>query len=280
MLLGMMATAQAEQPGTYVFWETWARTDLAVAENVDQRTWMWGPEAISETKWEAYVQSEDGYRLVQYFDKSRMEITDPNADPNDARYVTNGLLAKELITGQVQFGDDNHDVYVPADIPVAGDFDDPWSPTYATFGNLLYVPLGFPGEIITAVLDTDGVPWNDDSYEVYGVTTEYYVPETNHRIASIFWDFMNADGPIWRGGGYMLSPLFESPFYATGYPITEAYWAEVKVGGTYRDVLMQCFERRCLTFTPGNSEGFEVEAGNIGLHYYVWRYGELPSAYR
>ena len=71
---------------------------------------------------------------------------------------------------------------------------------------------------------------------------------------------MNDDGPIWRDGGYMLWPLFEAPFYATGYPITEAYWAEVKVGGTYRDVLMQCFERRCLTYTPSNSDGWKVEA--------------------
>lgn len=67
-----------------------------------------------------------------------------------------------------------------------------------------------------------------------------------------------------------------NPVYATGLPITEAYWASVKVGGAYRDVLIQCFERRCLTHTPDNPNGFEVEAGNTGLHYYIWRYGELP----
>jgi hypothetical protein len=210
-----------------------------------------------------------------------MEINhDPNVPVDSPWHVTNGLLATEMITGQVQFGDDHHDPYVAADIPVAGDYDDPYSPTYATFSDLLYVPLGYPGETITTVLDADGIPWEDESYAYYGVTSEFYVPETNHRVASVFWEFMNQDGPIYRDGGYMLWPLFESPFYATGYPITEAYWAEVKVGGTYRDVLMQCFERRCLTYTPGNSPGFEVEAGNIGLHYYVWRYGELPAAYR
>jgi hypothetical protein len=40
-----------------------------------------------------------------------------------------------------------------------------------------------------------------------------------------------------------------------------------------RDVLWQCFERRCLTFTPDNPAGWQVEAGIVGLHYYEWRYG-------
>jgi hypothetical protein len=38
-------------------------------------------------------------------------------------------------------------------------------------------------------------------------------------------------------------------------------------------VLLQCFERRCLTYTPDNPEGWKVEAGNVGQHYYQWRYG-------
>jgi hypothetical protein len=39
------------------------------------------------------------------------------------------------------------------------------------------------------------------------------------------------------------------------------------------DVLIQCFQRRCLTYTPSNPDGWRVEAGNIGQHYYAWRYG-------
>ncbi|MEZ4570631.1 MAG: hypothetical protein R2849_09955 [Thermomicrobiales bacterium] len=34
---------------------------------------------------------------------------------------------------------------------------------------------------------------------------------------------------------------------------------------------MQCFERRCLTYTPDNAPGWQVEAGNVGQHYYEWR---------
>jgi hypothetical protein len=46
----------------------------------------------------------------------------------------------------------------------------------------------------------------------------------------------------------------------------------VKVDGYYRDVLIQAFERRVLTYTPDNPPGWQVEAGNVGQHYYQWRY--------
>ncbi len=95
------------------------------------------------------------------------------------------------------------------------------------------------------------------------------VPETRHAVASVFWAFMNSAGPVGDGaGGTTNGPLFASPFYATGFPVTEAYWTTVRVAGTSRQVLMQAFERRVLTYTPGNPAGFEVEAGNVGAHYY------------
>src|SRR5205085_2066083 len=81
-------------------------------------------------------------------------------------------------------------------------------------------------------------------------------------------------GTIATPDGTSIGPLFEPWFYATGYPVTEPFWAAVKVAGITRDVLMQCFERRCLTYTPGNAQGWEVEMGNVGLHYYQWRYGD------
>ena len=44
-------------------------------------------------------------------------------------------------------------------------------------------------------------------------------------------------------------------------------------------MLVQAFERRVLTYTPSNSDGWKVEAGNVGRHYYEWRYGsDLSSA--
>ena len=45
------------------------------------------------------------------------------------------------------------------------------------------------------------------------------------------------------------------------------------VGGVSKLVLVQVFERRVLTYTPDNPDGWKVEAGNVGLQYYEWRYG-------
>ena len=60
--------------------------------------------------------------------------------------------------------------------------------------------------------------------------------------------------------------------FAFGYPITEPYWIRARVGGVEKDVMVQIFERRVLTFTPSNSDQFQVEMGNVGQHYFQWRY--------
>jgi thermitase len=77
------------------------------------------------------------------------------------------------------------------------------------------------------------------------------------------------------GDGHIVpGRLFDPIFYATGLPITDAYWAEVKVGGQVKDVLIQAFERRILTYTPSNPRAYRLEMGNVGQHYYRWRYGQ------
>ena len=58
------------------------------------------------------------------------------------------------------------------------------------------------------------------------------VPGIDHQVAAPFWAFMNSTGLVWENGQYVTAQLFLNPYYATGYPITEAYWASVKVGGT------------------------------------------------
>src|SRR5205823_2176744 len=65
------------------------------------------------------------------------------------------------------------------------------------------------------------------------------------------------------------------------YPIAEAYWALVRVRGVQQWVLVQPFERRVLTYTPGNDPAWQVEMGNVGRHYYTWRYeqsGQTPGS--
>src|SRR5207253_10403603 len=62
-------------------------------------------------------------------------------------------------------------------------------------------------------------------------------------------------------------------FYATGYPIADAYWASVKIAGIANTaVLIQPYERRVLTYVPTAPEGWKVQMGNIEQHYYDWRY--------
>lgn len=272
----------------------WSRADLAVASGMVARTWLWGPTAISGFMAEPYQESSGiatplgwrgltayseaawsgGYRLVIYLDKTRMEITHPDAVDDGLWYVTNGLLVVELTTGRLQLGDDTFEQRTPATVNVAGDSDDPSGPTYATFGLLRDAPALPDGSTIVQRVSRDGTVSDDQSLAAYGVTATHRVsvPGLDHQVASVFWEYMHASGVVYANGAYAVEPLFVNPFYATGLPISEAYWARVKVAGTYKDVLMQCFERRCLTWTPDNPDGWQVEAGNVGLHYYAWRY--------
>src|SRR3712207_3648421 len=80
--------ARAEPVANDPFQRTWDRTAKPVADGAVTRTWMWGPAAFTGELSEDYAESPDGKRTVQYFDKSRMEITDPNADQSSPWYVT------------------------------------------------------------------------------------------------------------------------------------------------------------------------------------------------
>ena len=274
LLTGLFAPVAAEVPGNTAFFKTWQRTDWPVREQLAQRSWTWGPEAFTTELIESYEEAPGNERVVQYYDKSRMEITFPDADPESAFYVTNGLLVVELITGNMQIGDNSFEERAPAQVNVAGDADDPDAPTYASFGGLLDAAPHPLEQQISQTLDRDGNVGSDASLEAQNVRIAIVDDVTNHAIPQPFWDFMNANGPIVDDGTVRDAALFENAFFATGRPITEPYWATVEVATMERQVLMQCFERRCLTYTPGNDPGFITEAGNVGQHYYAWRYGD------
>ncbi len=273
-------------PGAYAatdfgdthFQSTWAYTDQPVAAGSVNRTWMWGPQPDGAAIVEPYWDSSTGWRLVQYFDKTRMEITHPDGDQSSIWYVTNGLLAKELITGNMQIGDDKFVQYSPAQVNVAGDANDPNGPTYATFNTLMGNSAIPSGWLITQTVDRNGDVAADNSLSSYNVTAKDVGAPTNHNVASVFWDFMTSSGPVDQNGNPTTDKLFQNPFYATGYPLTEAYWTRVLVGGIQKQVLVQVFERRVLTYTPDNPDGWKVEAGNVGQHYYTWRYMQLQQS--
>jgi len=60
--------------------------------------------------------------------------------------------------------------------------------------------------------------------------------------------------------------------YVMGYPLTEPFWIRIKAAGQERWVLMQAFQRRILTYSPFNPQGWQVEMANVGRAYYNWRY--------
>ncbi|HMM43962.1 MAG TPA: lamin tail domain-containing protein, partial [Thermomicrobiales bacterium] len=281
--LSLAPAASAEPIEHTAFERTWARTDMPLVTRQTLRTWMWGPAAASTLLSEPYASSPGGTRIVQYFDKSRMEINNRDGDRASPWYVTNGLLASELISGRLAVGDTAWLAREPAVVNVAGDPDDPAGPTYATFAALLGASRPTQGAPIVATLARDGSVGANPWLAQWGATDAEWVALTGHWVASPFWAFMQSQGVVYEGGIYASEPLFENPYYATGYPITDAYWANVRVGGTASDVLVQCFERRCLTYTPTNTAEWQVEAGNIGQHYYTWRYdqaGETPAPAR
>jgi hypothetical protein len=249
------------------FARTWVRTDGPVIGGAVARSWIWGPEPRTGAITEPYRDAPGGARLVQYFDKSRMELTNPQGNAADPFYVTNGLLATEMLTGNVQIGDATFETHSPAVVNVAGDLGDPTGPTYASFSALRNAPALAAGTPITATVTREGEMGNDPARTGQAVAQQY-VPETKHTVADVFWGFMTSSGIV---DGGMVEPLFRSPFYATGFPVTEAYWSTVRIAGQPRTVLIQIFERRALTFTPGNPAGFTVEAGNVGLQYRAWR---------
>ena len=264
--------ASAQAPANSAFLRTWERTDRPVADGHVSRTWMWGPEPFTDLVTEEYEESPGGHRTVQYFDKSRMEITDPAGDPESIWYVTNGLLSTELISGRMQTGHNSFEQRSPAEINVAGDADASVGPTYATFLGLLDEEAAVEGSLISQRAYRDGTVSQDPGLTAHNVVAGPVDDVTHHAIALPFWDFMNSVGSIWEDGAIINDRLFQDPLFPTGRPITEPYWSAIQVGGTEQDVLIQCFERRCLTHTPGNPPGWQTEAGNVGRHYHAWRY--------
>jgi serine-type D-Ala-D-Ala carboxypeptidase (penicillin-binding protein 5/6) len=256
--------------GGRVVFEWWrARTDGPVEQGIVERSWLWGPTSITPVRYEAYHDAPDGSRLVHYFDKGRMEVTDPNAYINSGWYVTGGHLATELITGQQQIGDNAFVYRGPAHVPVAGDVTT-LGPTYANFAQIRRNPQLDAGDTVTQTMSHTGQLGNDSALTRYDVEVGPSDPLTGHGVASVFDAYLDQDSEVVFRGEVVTRRLFDPRYAIVGLPITDPVWVHVPVKGMPRDVLVQCFERRCLTYTPSNPEEWRVEMGNIGQHYLRW----------
>jgi len=260
--------------------KVWGRTDLPVAAGAVSRSWLWGPEKFAVER-EKYKEGPDGFRLVYYFDKSRMEITRPTSDANSQYFVTNGLLVRELMRGKIAVGDDPNaeENKGPAAIPVAGDLNNnAVAPTFASMAGVALLTddkkaANRTGQLITDTLAGNGQTGQNGDFGRFNIKYAQFEPTLSHNIAQPFWDFFQQTGPI-REDGVTSNGKVVDYLFAMGYPITEAFWCKVKVAGEEKEVLVQAFERRIMTYTPSNSAAFQVEMGNVGLQYYRWRYGK------
>lgn len=293
--LGLVAVAQTVGTDVYspggrakyayadpAFNRLWNRTDAVYADRKASRSWLWGPGPNSIGLLEPYKEDplDRGVHLVQYFDKSRMEINNPRGNRNDPFFVTNGLLTIELISGQVQVGRDSFVTTTPACIPMTGDFGNTLAPTYADFASVSNTRLGdHPAQDRTgqkpAETMAQGGKLGTDPSKSGIVETEfaYYEPKTRHNIPRVTWDFLNSSGPTYDDQGRIVTARLMNPWYfASGLPISEPYWTKAPVKGKVVDVLVQAFERVVFTYVPSNIPGWQLEYGNIGQHYFDWRY--------
>ncbi|MGI8855801.1 MAG: hypothetical protein ACR2JW_08620 [Thermomicrobiales bacterium] len=220
---------------------------------------FWGPLAgAGPGQQEPYVEATGGQRLVQYFDKGRMELTNGT--------VTNGLLATDIVKGQIQVGNNAFQPKASPAIPIAGDPDNP-GPTYAQLrtsaASLLAPTPTKPGAFVTMMIDASGNAVDGGGFAGISMTPPIgaYDGTTQHNVLGVFADYRNTAG-----------------LAAIGLAISEPFRANVKVAGQQRTVLVQVFERRVLTYTSSNAPRFQVEMGNIGAHYYLWRYGQPLSS--
>ena len=259
------------------FEKVWSRTDTPVADGSVKRSFYWGPKPLSGPLAEAYAEGANGKHLVQYFDKGRMEVNNPGADPANPFYVTPGRLTMELVTGQIQVGNDKYMTHYQANIPIAGDTDDPTTPTYASFLSIGPGVAQFAedntGKPVIGVATKDRGYGQNAGFAASGVRIAFFEPVTKRNVPNVFWDFLNARGPVIVNGRRVDARLSDPYFYVTGFPITDPWWVYAKVEGKRGvPVLVQLYERRVLTYVPDAPAGFKVQMGNIGQHYYDWRY--------
>jgi len=173
----------------------WQRDDGPVANQSVSRSWMWGPGPFY-TDYEPFSDLPQGNHLVQYFDKGRLEINDPNGDTSSPWYVTSGLLVKEMVAGKVQTGNDSWYTIGPARVPVAGDSDATGVATYSHFAGLTGRA---PNRVGQPLPPASYLRANGDNAEVVGglntpanITTPKYEEASGHNCADVFWSYVNS----------------------------------------------------------------------------------------
>ncbi len=273
LLSGLICTQTvlAAPDAAAVFQQRWQQHDQLVASGQANRSWTWGPTALTQVVREQEYISETfewHERQVQYFDKGRMEINNPDGDTASLWYVTSGRLPIDLMLARTSYRPFQQwkDAYITA-IGDPGHF-----PRYLDL-QPLYESPGIPrperlNQAATDMLEPDlSISRFEDS--IHDAATILRQGQNNHLVPQAFVDFMHQQGLILRNGNHVNTQIYD-PLYIFGLPMTPAVWVRAQLGGVQRPVLFQIFERRVLSYTPSNPAAFQVEMGNVGAHYYDW----------
>jgi len=258
LVLGMVVTSvgAASTYGSGAFQAQWDAAESKVPN-------FWGPLTLAhDGQQEPYKEAPGGQRLVQYFDKARMELTNPASGT-----VTNGLLTVELKSGKVQLGDATFEQRQPAKVNIAGDPGND-GPTYADLAQLPERTEKSGYRYVYYAFDKKSGRFTGAPSGAHFTFTYVSSPDNRYGqyVYQRFYDFIKT----------LPLPMEQT----TGYPISPVIDATVLIGGKPTFVEIQAFERRVLTYNPGTAAHRNtsddlagVEFGNIGQHYYQWRYG-------
>ncbi len=230
----------------------WEQADGSVLDG-DARSWLWGPAPLATL--------DESGRRVQYWDKGRMEQA--SVDLADPWAVTGGLVGRELLDAR-------------ATLPIVGDDDpirNPLTPTYADLADrTLPTPLLDTIGAVDVLLSPDGTPLVLPDLASAYTETQPIAQDIGeaYAIPQMFWDLFqtieDTTGTPW------LVPI--------GHALSAPYWTLTKIDGQLREVLIQVYERRVLTYTPQNPPGWRVELGNAGRHAYMWHSTAVPARTR
>jgi len=198
---------------------------------------LWGQAPLA-WRIEPYADSPGGRRLVQYFDRGRMELT-TLASVNRTS-VTQGRLAWELTTGNIAIGSDLFVHRPPPDLPIDGGAADPRVPTYATLAQLVAQPASdrtANSQTVDTWITADGS--REQTAPPVPIRLSRYIATTRHNLPDVTVSLFDR------------SPLGpEAWIDVFGYPISEPFWAYYRRGETALPSLIQVFERRILVYTP------------------------------
>jgi hypothetical protein len=215
---------------------------------------------------EPFTGAPGNRRLVQYFERGRMEIADSSASTTTTGSISQGLLVREMATGYVQLGYDEFVQGEPAPIALFGSAADTGDAalTYAGFEDAVAIEAGNrTGELLDAWIGPGGEI--SEATPPVDILAGSYEPVTGHNVPDVTASWLKTD------------PFGITPGDALGLPISEPYWTHSGKGDAGIS-LVQLFERRVVVYTPDLPLAERFSLTSTGRHYYRWRYGNDPGA--